>query len=35
MNLCTTCINRCGIAKGDLLDKKWSAGMKDLVSWTA
>ncbi|MFQ5866926.1 MAG: DsrE/DsrF/TusD sulfur relay family protein [bacterium] len=35
IKLCTTCINRCGIAKGDLLDKSWPAGMKDLINWTA
>lgn len=34
IKLCTTCINRCGITKGDLLDKNWPGGMKDLVNWT-
>ncbi|MBI4396794.1 MAG: DsrE family protein [Elusimicrobia bacterium] len=35
VKLCTTCINRCGIAKGQLLNANWPAGMKDLVQWTA
>lgn len=35
IKLCTTCINRCGIAKGQLLNANWPGGMKDLVQWTA
>lgn len=35
VKLCTTCINRCGIGKGQLLNANWPAGMKDLVQWTA
>lgn len=33
VRLCTTCINRCGLGKGDLLNGEWPAGMKDLVGW--
>lgn len=35
IKLCTTCINRCGIAKGSLLNQGWPGSMKDLVLWTA
>ena len=35
IKLCTTCINRCGIATGTLLNPKWPGGMKDLVQWIA
>jgi uncharacterized protein involved in oxidation of intracellular sulfur len=35
IKLCTTCINRCGIARGELLNAAWPASMKDLVQWTA
>ncbi len=33
IKLCTTCINRCGINRDDLLDKTWPASMNDLVQW--
>ena len=33
VKLCTTCINRCGIAKGEILDKSWPGSMQDLASW--
>lgn len=35
VKLCTTCIDRCGIGKGQLLNPEWAAGMKDLVEWIA
>jgi len=35
VKLCTTCINRCGIAKGDILNPAWPATMKDLAQWVA
>jgi uncharacterized protein involved in oxidation of intracellular sulfur len=34
IKLCTTCINRCGIAKGQILNATWPGSMKDLVNWT-
>ncbi|OGR93557.1 MAG: hypothetical protein A2992_05435 [Elusimicrobia bacterium RIFCSPLOWO2_01_FULL_59_12] len=34
IKLCTTCINRCGIGKGDVLSQSWPATMKDLAAWT-
>ncbi len=33
VKLCTTCINRCGIGKGDLIKAHWPATMKDLAAW--
>ncbi len=33
VKLCTTCINRCGIGKGALLNDTWPGTMKDLASW--
>lgn len=33
IKLCTTCINRCGIGKGALLNDAWPGTMKDLASW--
>ena len=35
IKLCTTCINRCGIALGDVLSAAWPATMKDLAAWVA
>jgi len=34
IKLCTTCINRCGIGKGDVISAAWPATMKDLATWT-
>lgn len=35
IKLCTTCIQRCGIAKGEIINLTWPAGMKDLANWIA
>lgn len=35
VKLCTACINRCGIGKGQLLNTAWPASMKDLAQWVA
>jgi uncharacterized protein involved in oxidation of intracellular sulfur len=35
IKLCTTCINRCGISKGNLLNQTWPGSMKDLSNWIA
>lgn len=35
IRLCTTCINRCGIKKGDVLSPSWPATMNDLASWVS
>jgi uncharacterized protein involved in oxidation of intracellular sulfur len=35
IKLCTTCINRCGIGKGDVISQSWPATMKDLAAWVA
>ena len=35
IKLCTTCITRCGISKGDVRQAAWPAGMGDLAGWMA
>ena len=35
VKLCTTCINRCGIAKGQILNQAWPGSMKDLAQLIA
>jgi len=33
VKLCQTCLNRCGIAGGEVLPQAQVAGMKDLLEW--
>ncbi len=33
VKICTTCVNRCGIAKGDVIKEAELSGMSDLVRW--
>lgn len=33
--ICTTCVNRCGIRKGEVIREAKLAGMSDLVKWIA
>ena len=33
VKLCQTCLNRCGIGKGEVISHTEAAGMRDLVAW--
>jgi len=33
VKICTTCVNRCGIKKGEIISEAKLAGMSDLVKW--
>lgn len=33
VKLCTTCINRCGVSRGSLINTAWPSTMKDLAAW--
>lgn len=33
VKICTTCVNRCGIRKGEVIREAKLAGMSDLVQW--
>lgn len=33
VKLCTTCINRCGLGKGALINAQWPGTMMDLANW--
>ena len=33
VRLCETCLNRCGIGRGEVIPQAQVAGMKDLVAW--
>jgi sulfur relay (sulfurtransferase) complex TusBCD TusD component (DsrE family) len=33
VRLCQTCLNRCGIGRGEVMSQAQVAGMKDLLEW--
>lgn len=35
VKICTTCVNRCGISRGEVIGEAKLAGMSDLVRWLA
>jgi uncharacterized protein involved in oxidation of intracellular sulfur len=35
VKICTTCVNRCGISKGEIIPEAKLSGMSDLVKWIA